>query len=311
MGLRIRESRINKYFTFANLIDINMAHAENREVSNQEDGAKFIDVEKVIAGKNPKLLKVIPKALIRYLKRIVHQDEMNGIIQRHGHLRNVEFVNACLTDMGITYTAEGIENLSPDGHYIFASNHPLGGLDGLILISEMKKHYPDVKFVVNDLLMALDQFSGIFVPVNKHGGQNIEYARRIEATYASSSQVLYFPAGLCSRRISGKVVDLEWKKSFITKAIKHQRDIVPIYFEGRNSNFFYNLARLRKFLRIKANIEMLYLVDEMFKQKGKSLRLIVGKPIPYTTFTKEKSAQDWALYVRQKAYGLKLADKKL
>lgn len=288
-----------------------MTQAENREATNQPEGAKFIDVEKLIAGKNAKLLKVIPKSLIRYLKRVVHQDELNGMIQRHGHLRNVEFVDACLQEMGITYTAEGVENLSPDGRYVFASNHPLGGLDGLILISEMRKHYPEVKFVVNDLLMALEQFEGIFIPVNKHGGQSIEYARRIDATYSSDSQVLYFPAGLCSRRIGGQIVDLEWKKSFITKAVKHQRDIVPIYFEGRNSNFFYNLARLRKMFRIKANIEMLYLVDEMFQQKGKSLHLIVGKPIPYTSFTKEKSAQDWALYVRKKVYELMPFRKKL
>lgn len=287
-----------------------MGQDENREITDQKVNPKLIDVERIIGGKSPKLLKMLPKGIIRYLKRIIHQDELNSILERLGHLKNVEFVNACLEDMGISYTAQGLENLRPDGRYLLASNHPLGGLDGLILISEMQKHFPEVKFVVNDLLMALGQLDGIFVPVNKLGGQNTDYARRIEDTYSSSSQMLYFPAGLCSRKISGQIVDLEWKKSFIAKAVKHQRDIVPIYFEGRNSNFFYNLARLRKFLGIKANIEMLYLVDEMFKQKGKALNLIIGEPIPYTTFTKEKSAQDWALFVRNKAYALKREAKK-
>ena len=287
-----------------NLTDMNMGQAENREIVSKEVPAKFIDVEGLIAKKSPKLLKVLPKWLIRYLKGIIHQDELNSMLRRLGHLRDIEFVDACLADMGISYTAQGLENLPADGRYIFASNHPLGGLDGLILLSEMQKHFPDIKFVVNDLLMTLDQLSGLFVPVNKLGGQNIDYARRIENTYASSAQVLYFPAGLCSRRIGTAIMDLEWKKSFVTKAVKHQRNVVPIYFEGRNSNFFYNLARIRKFFGIKANIEMLYLVDEMFKQKGKAINLIIGEPIAYTTFTKEKSAQEWALFVRQKAYAL-------
>ena len=289
---------------------MNMGQAKNQDTATEEVSEKFIDVERVIANKNPRLLKLLPKALIRYLKRIIHQDEMNDIIARCKQMRDIEFVNGTLTNMGITYTAQGTENLRPDGRYILASNHPLGGLDGLILMSEMHKHFPEIKFVVNDLLMNLDQLSGLFVPVNKHGGQNTEYARRIENTYASGAQVLYFPAGLCSRRIGNQITDLEWKKSFITKATKHQRDIVPIYFEGRNSNFFYNLARIRKFFGIKANIEMLYLVDEMFRQKGKALHLVVGEPIPYTTFTKEKSAQEWALFVRQKAYALKDSAKK-
>ncbi|SDC39168.1 1-acyl-sn-glycerol-3-phosphate acyltransferase [Williamwhitmania taraxaci] len=287
-----------------------MGQTENTDSVAKDASANFIDVEGLIAKKSPKLLKMLPKWLIRYLKRIVHQDDLNGMIRRLGHLQDIEFVNACLADMGISYTAQGLENLPANGRFIFASNHPLGGLDGLILLSEMQKHFPDIKFVVNDLLMNLDQLSGLFVPVNKHGGQNIDYVRRIENTYASTAQVLYFPAGLCSRRIGTAIMDLEWKKSFVSKAIKHQRDIVPIFFEGRNSNFFYNLARVRKFFGIKANIEMLYLVDEMFRQKGKAINLIVGEPIPYTTFTKEKTPQDWALFIRKKAYALKNSGKK-
>ncbi len=293
-----------------NLTVVNMGQTENTDSVAKDASANFIDVEGLIAKKSPKLLKMLPKWLIRYLKRIVHQDDLNGMIRRLGHLQDIEFVNACLADMGISYTAQGLENLPANGRFIFASNHPLGGLDGLILLSEMQKHFPDIKFVVNDLLMNLDQLSGLFVPVNKHGGQNIDYVRRIENTYASTAQVLYFPAGLCSRRIGTAIMDLEWKKSFVSKAIKHQRDIVPIFFEGRNSNFFYNLARVRKFFGIKANIEMLYLVDEMFRQKGKAINLIVGEPIPYTTFTKEKTPQDWALFIRKKAYALKNSGKK-
>jgi len=145
----------------------------------------------------------------------------------------------------------------------------------------------------------------VFIPVNKHGRQSIEYARLIEDAYASDIQILYFPAGLCSRKIKGQIMDLPWHKSFIIKAVQHKRDIIPAYFEGRNTNFFYNLANLRKSLGIKANVEMLYLVNEMYKQRGKPIALTFGKPIPYTTFDKSKSPTEWAAYVRDKVYSIK------
>ena len=152
--------------------------------------------------------------------------------------------------------------------------------------------------------MNVKQLRELFIPVNKHGGQTTSYAKAIEDTYASEAQVLYFPAGLCSRKIKGNIVDLEWKKNFVGKAVKHHRDIVPVFFSGRNSNFFYNLANFRKRLGIKANIEMLYLVDEMFKQRGKKISLVIGKPVPYQTFSSEKSAQEWTTWIREKAYDL-------
>lgn len=281
-----------------------MSQIADGEQKKAEAVAGLFDVEAIIKKKSPRLLKFLPGFIVRYLKRVIHQDDLNGMLRRIGHLHGVDFVDASLADMGISYTVYGIENLNPDGRYIFSSNHPLGGLDGLIFMSEMRKHYPDIRFVVNDLLLNVEQLRELFIPVNKLGGQNTSYAKAIEETYASSSQVLYFPAGLCSRKVKGEILDLEWKKNFIAKAVKHQRDVVPVFFSGRNSNFFYNLANFRKVLGLKANIEMLYLVDEMFKQKGKKLSLIIGKPIPYQTFTKEKSFQQWAHWVRDMVYEL-------
>lgn len=281
-----------------------MSQIADGEQKKAEAIAGLFDVEAIIKKKSPRLLKFLPGFIVRYLKRVIHQDDLNGMLRRIGHLHGVDFVDASLADMGISYTVYGIENLNPDGRYIFSSNHPLGGLDGLIFMSEMRKHYPDIRFVVNDLLLNVEQLRELFIPVNKLGGQNTSYAKAIEETYASNSQVLYFPAGLCSRKVKGEILDLEWKKNFIAKAVKHQRDVVPVFFSGRNSNFFYNLANFRKVLGLKANIEMLYLVDEMFKQKGKKLSLIIGKPIPYQTFTKEKSFQQWAHWVRDTVYEL-------
>jgi len=263
---------------------------------------KFIDIEKVIAGKSPRLLKSLPRFIIRYLKRIIHQDEMNLFISEYGHKQGVEFIDEVLRVMGVTYTVEGIENIDPNGRYLFASNHPLGGLDGMILIHLLGQKYPEIKFPVNDLLMNVKQLQSVFIPVNKHGAQSSQNARMIEEAYASSTQILYFPAGLCSRKQKGGIKDLEWKKSFITKAVKHKRDIVPVYFSGRNSNFFYNLSRLRGFFGIKANLEMLYLVDEMFKQKGKSITIRIGKPIPYNNFDSSKTPIDWASWVKERVY---------
>ncbi|MEJ5317464.1 MAG: 1-acyl-sn-glycerol-3-phosphate acyltransferase [Tenuifilum sp.] len=264
----------------------------------------LIDIDKVIASKSPRLQRALPRFIVRYLKRIIHQDEINEVLQKHGHKQGVDFIDEALKVMQVTYSVKGIENLKPDGRYLFASNHPLGGLDGMILIHLLGKRYPEVKFPVNDLLMHITQLHNIFIPINKHGAQSSQNVKLMDATFASDAQVLYFPAGLCSRKQHGRIEDLEWKKSFIVKAIQHKRDIVPVFFSGRNSNFFYNLAKLRTFLGIKANIEMLYLVNEMFKQKGKSITVIIGEPIPYTTFDSSKSPAEWAKWVKAIVYGL-------
>ncbi|MEI8226045.1 MAG: 1-acyl-sn-glycerol-3-phosphate acyltransferase [Bacteroidota bacterium] len=263
-----------------------------------------IDVEKILYSKNPALKKAVPGFVVNYLKRIVHQDDLNGFLEKWGHLRDAELIEAWLRHFEIKFNIIGSENIPKTGRYIFVSNHPLGGLDGLVFIYVLSKYFPDIKFPVNDILTNIENLSGIFLPVNKHGSQGKDAARKIEEAYSSGSQILYFPAGLCSRKERGVVKDLQWHKSFISKAIQHKRDIVSAYFSGRNSNFFYNLSNIRKFLGIKANIEMLYLADEMFKQKDKEIRLVFGKTIPWETFDKTRSALEWADWVKSKSYEL-------
>jgi len=263
-----------------------------------------LDVEQILYSKNPALKKAVPGFLIRYLKRIVHQDELNDFLKIAGHSRDAEFIKTGLDYFNIKYNVKGIENIPASGRFIFVSNHPLGGLDGLVFIYELSKHFKELKFPVNDILMNITNLSGIFVPINKHGGQDREAVRKIEEAYASDNQVLYFPAGLCSRKKKGIIRDLQWHKSFITKALQYKRDILPAYFSGRNSNFFYNLSNIRNFLGIKANIEMLYLADEMFKQKGKEIDLVFGSKIPWQTFDHSKSPVDWAAWVKEKSYEL-------
>ena len=263
-----------------------------------------LDVEQVIASKNKNLAKLLPAFIIRYLKHIIHQDELNGLMSRNHHKKGIVFADSILKEMDITFKLVGEENIPSQGRYIFASNHPLGGPDGIILISILGKFYKEIKFLVNDLLMNITNLEPVFVPINKHGGQAKQAAQKIEQAYMSDAQILVFPAGLVSRKQKGKIKDLDWKKSFISKAVKHKRDIIPIHIGGRNSNFFYNLANLRKFFGIKSNLEMLYLPNELYKQKGKQFTITIGKPIPYQTFNRSLSYEKWAEKVKDKVYSM-------
>lgn len=274
------------------------------EESSDKKEFQKIDVEDVIRSKNPSLAKAVPKFAINYLKRVIRQDEINALLKNNGNRRDAAFIRASLEFLEIKYRVFGTENIPQSGRYIFVSNHPLGGLDGLVFIDQLSKHFSDIKFPVNDILMNIRNLSGIFLPVNKHGAQAKDAIRRLEETYASGSQILYFPAGLCSRKRRGVIKDLKWHKSFISKSVQHKRDIIPAFFSGRNSNFFYNLSNIRTFLGIKTNIEMLYLPDEMFQQKNKDLMLVFGKPIPWQTFDNSRSALEWADWVKTKSYEL-------
>jgi len=263
-----------------------------------------IDVDKILESKNPTLKKIMPRFLITWLKKTIHQNELNDFIFRNKDLKDEKLLAAWLEYTNVKYRIIGVENISLDGRYFFVSNHPLGGLDGIVFVNEIAKWYNEIKFPVNDLLTYIENLSGIFLPINKHGKQSKEAAKLLEEAYASDSQILYFPAGLCSRKIGGEIKDLQWHKNFILKAIQYKRDVVPAYFSGRNSKFFYNLANLRKMIGIKVNIEMLFLPDEMFKQKGKEITLVFGEKIPYSFFDKSKTPSEWAEWVKTECYKL-------
>lgn len=263
----------------------------------------FIDLEKVIADKNPKLLKVLPGFVVSYLKRVVHQNEINAILWNNRHYFGVDFARKFIESSGVNIKLHGVENIPTSGRQLLACNHPLGGLDGIALMSEVGDLRKDFLFPVNDLLMNLTNLKEHFIPVNKHGS-NADNIRIFNDTFNSDNLLLYFPAGLVSRKINGTIIDLEWKKTFLTKSIKFNRDIIPVHISGRNTNFFYNMANWRKRLGIKANIEMLYLADEMFKQKDKIINITFGKLIPVETFDKRHSPAEWAQIIKDHVYAL-------
>ncbi len=278
---------------------------ENQKVTNGkiEISKNFIDLEKIFRDKNPKLAKLLPKFIFSYLKKVIHQEELNAAIYRNREKYGAEFLYAILNEFGVVVKSVGIENLPENGRYIIASNHPLGGLDGMALMQEVSRKRKDFLFPVNDLLMNLPNLKELFIPVNKHGS-NAENIRLFNETFQSEVLLLYFPAGLVSRKQKGRILDLEWKKTFLSKAIQFKRDIIPVHIDGRNSDFFYNFANIRKRLKIKANIEMLYLVDEMYKQKDKTITITFGNPIPYQHFGKQHSPAEWAGIIKQKVYAL-------
>jgi putative hemolysin len=275
---------------------------ENKPVIQQKS-ADFFDVDTLLANKNPSLHKFLPKFILNYIKKIIHQDELNAIVVDNKNSFGLDFLDAVLKGFGVKIIYKGLENIPEDGRWIVASNHPLGGLDGMALMWVVGKRRKDIAFPVNDLLMNIENLKGLFIPINKHGS-NAGNVRLIEETFASDKAMLYFPAGLCSRKQKGGICDLEWKKSFISKARTHKRDIIPCHINGRNSDWFYNLARFRAFLGLKANIEMLYLVDEMYRQRNKEIVITFGKPIAYSTFDKRKTDLDWAQALKAYVYTL-------
>lgn len=265
---------------------------------------KFIDVEGVIKQKNPRLLNYLPRFILRYLKRIIHQDEVNEIIASNSDVDGVEFCHNVVEHFNIDVVVEGIENIPQHGGVMVASNHPLGGMDALALVYKFAERRSDIKFVANDILLNLEPLKNIFVGVNKHGSNASSSLRALDETMASDQVVVVFPAGLVSRKRGGQIRDLEWKKTFVTRARKHNTPIVPVYIQGGLSNFFYRLSNLREFLGIKANLEMLYLVDELFKQKNTSMRIVVGEPILAADLSDGKKDIEWAQIIKNKVYEL-------
>lgn len=271
-----------------------------------QEGITQIDIKQVLRQKAPSAARKLPGFMVDYLIRTVHQDELNEILRRYHDKDGVAFMQELIGYFDLNLELVNEENIPAEGRYIFASNHPLGGLDGICLSAIIGGRFDGkIRYLVNDLLLYLSNLRSIFVPINKHGAQGKKNAELIEKAYASDNQIITFPAGLCSRKQNGKIQDTEWKKSFIQKAVEYRRDIVPVFFEGRNSNFFYCLANMRKALGIKMNYEMIYLPDEMFKSKHKTYSIHFGKPIPWQTFDSSRKPAEWAEWVKEIVYNLK------
>lgn len=287
------------------------APALDRNDVLQKIMAQKIDVDKIFAAKNPGLYKLLPRFIFSFLKRIIHQDEVNSFLKKNADKHDFDFVNASIVDYGIVEKTIGLENIPLTGGSVIVANHPLGAMDFMTMMNAIGKRRKDVKALVNDILLNLDNLKNLFSGVNKIGKTSAESLQEIENVYASGNISITFPAGLVSRKqfpngIFKKAVieDLEWKKSFISRAKKHKKSVIPVYIDGKNSSFFYNFSLWRKRFGIKANIEMLFLVDEMYKQRGKTISVIFGEEIPVETFDKRFTDAQWAEKIRRHVYNM-------
>ncbi|GHT43243.1 glycerol acyltransferase [Bacteroidia bacterium] len=265
-----------------------------------------IDLQAILQSKVPQLARRIPRVAVRFLSWLICQARLNECLRKGYGLSGVQFMQQKVADdFSLTLELRGVENLPTATHRcIFASNHPLGGLDGICLSAVLGERYDGkIKYLVNDILYFLKPLQDIFIPINKHGAQATGAVSLLNEAFASDNQIITFPAGLCSRKRKGQIHDLEWKKMFVAKAIEYRRDIIPVFFDARNSNFFYTFAAIRKKLGLKANLEMLLLPREMFKSKGATFTIHFGKPIAWQTLDASKTAQQWAKEIEKTVYG--------
>ena len=268
------------------------------EKSNERENY-LVDIEKILG---PKLRKKLPRFAINFLKRRLHQDQVNEAIMGANPYHGAGFFDEALKYLNITYRTRGEEKLDKDKKYIFVCNHPLGGPEALIIGSVFHRLYGEgFQVPVTPIMANLKPLAEFFTPVNNLSSkQSRDLGERIAKMFNSDQQVVVFPAGLCARKIKGKITEMPWKKMFVTQARRYERDVVPVHMSGHNSKWYFFLCKLSKFLRLKINIGMLYLVDELFKQRGNEFVITFGEPIPYTTFDRSKTDLQWAGEIKDK-----------
>ena len=265
---------------------------------------KVIDMELALQEKIPDIYKKIPGVLIRLMEKVIRQDDMNRMIHESSHLNGIPLVDWVLDQFGVNIVVKGKKLIPKKGRYIYPANHPIGGLDGLAIVSVVAKIHPLIKFVANDLLRVIKGFDSISLYIARFGEINRRNAILINKTLASEAQLLVQPAGTVSKRNPVKISDLAWNKFFIHKAIQYKRDVIPVHVQARNSRLFYNIASFRKIFRIKANLEMFLLPREMFNKSGKTITITFGIPIAYKTFDDSRTHLEWAQKVREYVYVL-------
>lgn len=261
----------------------------------------YIDIKKILASKGVK----VPGWVVGILNRILHVKQLNRGIYNQRNCFGIDFAKAVMEqELHVNTLVVGAENIPTQGFPIVAGNHPLGGPDGMALINAVGQYRKDVRFPVNDFLMYLPGLKDVFIPIDKVH-RNTANVSQLEDAFGGENVLLYFPAGICSRRQKGVIKDLEWKPTFIKKSVQYKRDVVPVFFDARNRRRFYSIANWRKRIGIKFNFEMALLPGEMFAQSGKTFRLVFGKPIPWQTFDNRHTPKEWAALMREYVYELK------
>ena len=243
----------------------------------------------------------VPRALLRPLECLLHIEELNDIISAGRGLAPQPFLQYVFRRFDVSCEVHYTVRIDDD-RYIFVANHPFGALDGMLLADMLLRRWRDVGVVVNDMLSHIAPLGELWIPVNKFGRQ---HSARLyhDSLCSATKQILTFPAGLCSRWRDGRVEDLAWQTRFVKDAERYDRRVVPIFVAGELSQRFYNIYRLRRALRISANVELLLLVDELFRQRGSRVPIVVGQPIDVLQMAGSAAARCEA--IRQQVYDLK------
>lgn len=263
-----------------------------------------INIAQIIKSSNSKFLKVLPNFIIKIITIIFKQNALNKLFNDNAEYIGVDFPPKVVEYLNINAEVEGKENLPDNGKCFFVANHPFGFLDGIILAAIVGEKYGDLKIIGNDSLNHIESLSPIITDVNVFGGNSRQYITELEKLYTSDTPIVSFPAGLVSRIRKRKIQDVEWKKSFIKKAIENQRDIVPVKFYGRNSILFYTIFLVRQIFKINASIELSLLPREMFRKRNKTIKVKIAKSISYKEFNKASTHYEYAQMVRSVVYDL-------
>lgn len=269
-----------------------------------EEIVRTIDIEKSFKNSNSRFLKSLPSFVIRRIERLIRQDEMNATIYRNRHKEGIPFVNDVLKDWNVNVIVNGLGNIPSNGRFVFVANHPLGGIDALSFLKAVGDIFPDIISPSNELLKIIPNLRPLLLGLNVFGRNTRETAEALNDLFASDRQILIFPAGEVSRRKMGRISDITWQKSFISKSVLYKRDIIPVFISGRNSNLFYTVARLRKLLGIKMYIETILLPREMMDQHNSDISVTFGKAISYSSLTNDRTHFEWAQWVKETVYKL-------
>jgi putative hemolysin len=257
-----------------------------------------LSVRQIIRAKSPRVESAIPDFVIRKMEQLLCVDKINELLHLGQGMEPLDFVEFVLRRLKISYEGMWVSRLR-QSRLVFASNHPFGGVDGMMLGHCIGRRFGDVRIGVNDVLMSLAPLRSIFLPINKFGRQGSTSPREFDRLFGGDIPIVTFPAGICSRRRGGVVRDEAWHAGFIKRAVMAQRDVVPVYIDGELSKRFYRLANLRRRLGIGFNVEMLRLPSELFAQQGRHYKMVFGEPIAWEILAMESSPRKQAQIVRE------------
>ncbi|PKL20820.1 MAG: hypothetical protein CVV48_10930 [Spirochaetae bacterium HGW-Spirochaetae-4] len=270
----------------------------------QQGGYKKIDIAQLLHTHKPGIARFVPKWLVRSLSRLLHVDELNGFLGAHYTDEPFQFIHEAGKFLELSLQVTGEERLAQyvDKRSILVANHPLGGPESMLLMELAGTYSPQAKMISRTVVMdALVPIAPLLIPIPTP--ENHALAHTFKQAFKGDDPIVLFPAGYCSRPLSnGVLFDYVWFSTFVKMAKRYGRPIVPVHIDGSNSKKFYRLSSLRRRLGIKASLESLYLIDEMFKQRGKVVAMTVGFPIDPAVLDDSETDEAWADKIRNHVY---------